>query len=377
MDDIKSKAAELEAIISSVLISNPRRRRMTIRDLDRQFKELNGYRIPFSELGYCTLESYLHSIPHRLIVNGRGYDAELCLIVSQKSAHLYSLDRKQRSPKRPQTEQKSVPFVQRRRSEEFHLRKSPDNNIENVSSTVQNNTTPNVQHIPTLSYPSLRRPHKIFESVPSTSQNIQNPSMVEEKISNRVNPIALTSKGAIPKNYDNKNNSTTLKKNVPYYIQNRLKELIRNYPEGVHSRKLTELYKKEFKQDLNYSDYGYKSINHFCLALKTIFAFKPLVGANLQIYGKDLNLKLDPPLRNKRSLNDNEINLTEMMPEKNSTESSESNFDDLNQNTTTKACNNEIEEKNDESALENEIKITFHNFGPASLHIVIDTDDKY
>ncbi|XP_022918067.2 uncharacterized protein [Onthophagus taurus] len=333
MDDIKSKAAETEALISSVLTSNPLR--MTIRDLDRQFKELNGYRIPFSELGYCSLESYLHSIPHCLTVNGRGYDAELCLMISQKSAHIDSLIRKQRPPKRkprlsiqnprvnfsnhqpiftyqsPQI-QKSVPFVQRRRSEEFHLRKTPDNNIPNVSSTLQNNITSNVQHIPSLLNQSLRQPHKIFENVPSTSQNNQNPSMVGEKISNAVNPISLTSRGVIPKSYNNKNNSTVLKNNVPYYIQNRLKELISNHPEGLHSSKLIELYKKKFKHNLNYSDYGYKSITHFCLDFKTIFAFKHLKDGSFQIYDKELNLKL------------------EHGPEKDEKDIEEKQFDDIN-----------------------------------------------
>lgn len=87
---------EIKKILRSLLVSAPVK--VTVFSLNRDFKSLEGYYIPFKQLGYNSLLHLLHSIPDVLRVNGSSFDSEVTLVITEKVAHVNDMVMKQKRP---------------------------------------------------------------------------------------------------------------------------------------------------------------------------------------------------------------------------------------------------------------------------------------
>uniref|UniRef100_A0A1I8NSS4 HTH OST-type domain-containing protein n=1 Tax=Stomoxys calcitrans TaxID=35570 RepID=A0A1I8NSS4_STOCA len=95
---------EVKAILKSLVISCPDK--ITIDQLNRDFREVEGHFIPFRKLGYNNLEQFLRSIPDTLLVSGTGHSAQVYFVNNEKSAHIHEMIMTQRKP-RPRARGKS------------------------------------------------------------------------------------------------------------------------------------------------------------------------------------------------------------------------------------------------------------------------------
>ena len=62
----KSCLAEVKAILKSLVLSSTGK--MTIDQLNRDYRDIEGECIPFRRLGYANIEQFLHAIPDTLRV---------------------------------------------------------------------------------------------------------------------------------------------------------------------------------------------------------------------------------------------------------------------------------------------------------------------
>jgi len=90
LDDIKK-------VLRALIISCPHG--LTVEQLDRDFSEMEGTKIPFYDYGFNSLESFLQSIPDTLLVNGRGRNAPVYGVSSDKTKHIEELVSKQKNIK--------------------------------------------------------------------------------------------------------------------------------------------------------------------------------------------------------------------------------------------------------------------------------------
>ncbi|XP_053673548.1 uncharacterized protein LOC128723808 [Anopheles nili] len=86
MDDLKK-------IIRSLAISNVTSV-YTVAQLDKDFRNLEGYSIPFQRCGFRTLDSMLHIMSDALRVSGYGPNATIQPIVTSKNVHISELVKK-------------------------------------------------------------------------------------------------------------------------------------------------------------------------------------------------------------------------------------------------------------------------------------------
>ncbi|KAK9869646.1 hypothetical protein WA026_003393 [Henosepilachna vigintioctopunctata] len=180
------KSIEVKTILRSLLVSSPLK--VTVFTLNKDFKELEGYDIPFRELGYNSLLHFLHSIPDVLLVNGTSLHSEVTLVVSEKVAHVNALVMKQKLP------------TKRRKG--YIPRKSVINNPTNIikmPSYPQRNMNSNRYHSDTFKEkssqnectipktilpfprPLLSPPKKMFSHGHNLNSRINSSSFIKEK----------------------------------------------------------------------------------------------------------------------------------------------------------------------------------------------------
>ncbi|XP_037916613.1 tudor domain-containing protein 5-like isoform X2 [Hermetia illucens] len=89
---------ETKSVLKSLIISCPHG--MTVERLNRDYREMEGRPIPYSQLGYNKLETFLRAITDTLIVTGSGFNATVTAIASEKTAHIDKMVTKQKSSTR-------------------------------------------------------------------------------------------------------------------------------------------------------------------------------------------------------------------------------------------------------------------------------------
>ncbi|RZF39978.1 hypothetical protein LSTR_LSTR002381 [Laodelphax striatellus] len=88
------KDADVRSVIRSILVSNPNE--MTLQFLDRDFKEMEGYPIPYHKFGFKSLLDYVKSIPDTVTVKGSFSNPVVLPVATEKAAHVEKLVLKQR-----------------------------------------------------------------------------------------------------------------------------------------------------------------------------------------------------------------------------------------------------------------------------------------
>lgn len=93
-----SKLEKTKLIIRSLVVSG--KRDMTIDDLRRYYHESEGKEIPFHELGFPNLHSFLKSMPDVLRVEQKGYKAILHPVTSKENEHVAKMVDEQKDNKK-------------------------------------------------------------------------------------------------------------------------------------------------------------------------------------------------------------------------------------------------------------------------------------
>ncbi|XP_039956448.1 uncharacterized protein LOC120772104 [Bactrocera tryoni] len=129
---------EVKAIIKSLVISCPNA--ITIDELNLDYRNIEGQRIPYHKLGFQTLESFLRSIPDTVNVYGSGPSASVGIVVNEKSAHIHKMvseQKKTRNKPKP-SKQKIIPV----NASHFNKSQSAGQKLQISSKKISNNTLP-------------------------------------------------------------------------------------------------------------------------------------------------------------------------------------------------------------------------------------------
>ncbi|EDS30321.1 conserved hypothetical protein [Culex quinquefasciatus] len=86
----QSTMEEIKCIVRSLAISGSSKG-LTARDLARDFKNMEGYELPFRRLGFSSVEQFLGSLKDTVRVNGLGPTATVDPVVTQSNKHIREL----------------------------------------------------------------------------------------------------------------------------------------------------------------------------------------------------------------------------------------------------------------------------------------------
>uniref|UniRef100_A0A1A9V9B8 HTH OST-type domain-containing protein n=1 Tax=Glossina austeni TaxID=7395 RepID=A0A1A9V9B8_GLOAU len=90
--------SEMKVIIKSLVLSCPET--ITIQQLNRDYKETEGEDIPFRRVGFDTLEDFLHSLRDTIKITGKGSNAVVNAIASEKTKHIEKMVQEQKRPRK-------------------------------------------------------------------------------------------------------------------------------------------------------------------------------------------------------------------------------------------------------------------------------------
>nr|XP_036213493.1 uncharacterized protein LOC106617835 [Bactrocera oleae] len=129
---------EVKAVIKSLVVSCPNA--ITIDELNRDYRNIEGQRIPYHKLGFQTLESFLCSIPDTINVYGSGPSASVGIVLNEKSAHIHKLVREQKKTRNKLkcTKQKKITV----RASHFDTSHSAGQKVQISSKKVSSETLP-------------------------------------------------------------------------------------------------------------------------------------------------------------------------------------------------------------------------------------------
>jgi hypothetical protein len=77
------------------------------------------------------------------------------------------------------------------------------------------------------------------------------------------------------------------KPKVPPHVQNKLRKLILQFPDGIWCTKLPAEFRKMFKEDISYEKYNYRSLIEMCSDLPEIFHYLQLTSSDFMLYDKN------------------------------------------------------------------------------------------
>ncbi|XP_011202110.3 tudor domain-containing protein 5 [Bactrocera dorsalis] len=129
---------EVKAIIKSLVISCPKA--ITIDELNRDYRNIEGQRIPYHKLGFQTLESFLRSIPDTVNVYGSGPSASVGIVLNEKSAHIHKMVNEQKKTRnKPKSSKEKIMPVNASYFDKPH---SAGQKVQISSKKISNNTLP-------------------------------------------------------------------------------------------------------------------------------------------------------------------------------------------------------------------------------------------
>ncbi|XP_044258260.1 tudor domain-containing protein 5-like isoform X2 [Tribolium madens] len=315
-----SEATETKCIITSLLTSNPLRSSM--KQLCDDFRNIVGYPIPIDKLGFASVEAYLRSIPDTVQVHGSGPYAEVEGVIKAKSAHINLMVAKQKKkPKVSLYKRTRVNFIPSgyRLQQNYTPRRPPRcyTNESNKFDLVEATQTPEKKISPPLdplnepcfniespadiqdcdyfkqecqghvvldcdreiiSQVGLKKEpqqktssssesEKEYRILSETSSSL---SLAEEKTVDNHSQLLNLNNVAI--NSDERSEAPS-NSNVPTKVENNLKKLILQFPNGLWCSKLPIEYRQMFKKKLNYEYYGYRSLIEMCADLPHVFQY--------------------------------------------------------------------------------------------------------
>ncbi|KAK9880650.1 hypothetical protein WA026_011889 [Henosepilachna vigintioctopunctata] len=213
------KESEVKKVLRSLLVSSALK--VTVCSLKKDYYDVEGRDIPFKELGYNSLQHFLHSIPDVLQIKGTSDHAEITLVVSEKTAHVNELVMKQKKPSKGK-----LAGIARK--------KVVHNQIINAK-TLRNICT--------------------VEAPLNTSF-----TFVDEATNNQITGVNTEEMDKYVK--------------IPQQIQLNLQNLISKFPQGLSCSQLPYEYKKIYKEEFDYQKYGFLSLIHLCISLDNIFKWE-------------------------------------------------------------------------------------------------------
>ncbi|KAL1509361.1 hypothetical protein ABEB36_004115 [Hypothenemus hampei] len=288
---------EVKKQVTSLLISNVRV--STIDSLSRDYLEVIGHEIPVRALNYSCVEHFLKSIPDICVVEGSGFGAKIYPIINAKNSHINEMVTRQkvtvskrfgsaRSSKKKQNSPRHFGYNHhnfRQTSRQFnkpnmHSSRLNHNNTictnRNGEVEIHNSNkhiTPLMENLqrPGVNYLNNKLPpnaplmtYDTFEQIVKTQFEKETSDIKKESQVNFNN--SLTSKFNELKVDDEEDTST-----VPNRVQENLKKLICQYPDGIWCCDLTAKYRQQFRRELAFLEYGYTNLIHMCMDLKSIF----------------------------------------------------------------------------------------------------------
>lgn len=91
---MESRLFEVKTVLRSILISSPVL--INISELEYDFEDIMGIKIPYQKFGYQSLLEFLNSIPDVLTVSGNNEFSSVHPVSSEKSSHVSDLVSKQK-----------------------------------------------------------------------------------------------------------------------------------------------------------------------------------------------------------------------------------------------------------------------------------------
>uniref|UniRef100_A0AAR5PK98 Tudor domain-containing protein 5 n=1 Tax=Dendroctonus ponderosae TaxID=77166 RepID=A0AAR5PK98_DENPD len=312
---------EVKNSIKALLTSSPCV--STISSLQKEYADLIGEPIPYKKLGYNGLEHLLKSIKDVCIVRGCGWYAEVYPVVTEDIAHINEMVTRQKvTPKNrkfamPRRRFSTPVPVSNYSRSPFAYQNSPINTIPNSRSTVKENMVNNASGVcATNTATTTITTHGLTANTGATTpsstpqgsncqRNLshinENPSRLIEfkttltrnsnlQVDQLKSNVEKDSGHAVqhsPQNSINRDDAQSSHmsfqavketfeediSNVPQKVQDNLKTLIAQYPDGIWASDLPTAYMKLFKRVLFYKDYGYVNLVDMCIALKHIFHY--------------------------------------------------------------------------------------------------------
>ncbi|EEZ98350.2 tudor domain-containing protein 5 isoform X2 [Tribolium castaneum] len=290
-----SEATETKCIITSLLTSNPLR--CSIAQLCDDFRNIVGYPIPIDKLGFKSVEAYLKSIPDTVKVYGTGPDAEVQGIIKEKSAHINLMVAKQKTTSIPPHKRSRMKFIPSgyqknynapRRPTRFNTNKCNEffrfpidpvvaaQEEEIISPSSDEPCLNNEPQIQDCDYREKPHEDKVFVCDREAISQIE--PKKDEKVSSSdtsslLSPVETKTDHSAPFALNESNEVSPSNSNVPTKVENNLKQLILQFPNGLWCTKLPSEYRQMFNKKLNYEYYGYKSLIQMCADLPHIFHF--------------------------------------------------------------------------------------------------------
>ncbi|KAF5298299.1 hypothetical protein FQR65_LT09810 [Abscondita terminalis] len=343
---------ELKKVVTGILVSSPLR--LSISKIDKDYEEIIGERIPFRRLGFTSLEGCLRSMTDILEIVGSGPRAEVILFVTDKSSHINKLVTKQKTapPKRNRFGSRRPFNNYYRKNISQPKRNNGFYHPPPLMSISIPRTTPVIPRFASKRYepppPSNTITNNRIPPVENSFSPILKHSSVTQEIKEPVEPqpAAISCNGTIPKqttshfldvtdsdlsddciylsdtddeidisffnstqnvqhippeqffNVEEEDKRDVTPKesfswNIPSRVQDNLRKLISQYDDGLWCGTLPEVYKKMFKKELEYAEFGYRSLISMCLDLTDVFyCIRPDTG-DFKLYDRRKDLPKD------------------------------------------------------------------------------------
>ncbi|XP_075167228.1 tejas isoform X2 [Haematobia irritans] len=132
---------QVKVILKSLVLSYPEK--ITIDQLNRDYRDVEGQDIPYKKLGYRTLEQFLRQIPDTLLVAGTGHSALVFFVENEKSAHIHNMimGQKKSRPRNRSARSRNKPNL--RTSHVYRNHNSDGRNNNKFNAAAMNNQRPN------------------------------------------------------------------------------------------------------------------------------------------------------------------------------------------------------------------------------------------
>lgn len=271
---LTSKLKEIKRVIRSLLISL-NSKDVTLKVLSDVYLEVEGTNIPFKDFNFTSLKEFLKSLDDvcRLEVND---DDKLCVyhIDTEKTKHvskLVSLSKTKSNKQQTRggrshlkTANKLSPYLIFCIFNKL-LRKAPAN-IKKIKKEDVLNEILNYKYI--------------YYEIKDLNDQLNNYSHIlahnDDYICFKVNNMS--------ESRDKKSEFfESVSDLIPTRTKDRLRVLIKKFPQGIYCSKLPEFFRNEFNLDIDYSSLGFANIIEFIIALPKLLKIVTLEKSKIQV----------------------------------------------------------------------------------------------
>uniref|UniRef100_A0A8C5KHT7 Tudor domain-containing protein 7 n=1 Tax=Jaculus jaculus TaxID=51337 RepID=A0A8C5KHT7_JACJA len=227
--------------------------------LQGEYRSLTGDWIPFKQLGYPTLESYLRSVPAVVrIETSRSGEITCCAVACTETERIAQLVARQRTSKKKTGRQincqmrvkKTMPFFLEGKpkatlrqpgfASDFSICKKPNPTLLKDKGNAFGKPDVEMPLYPRHTTVSTNSRFSPKSSLPPPFQTHLSRTCTKE-VSDNLNQTVEKSNVTLPASYNNKMDE----------IQNRIKEILDKHNNGIWISKLPHFYKEFYKEELN------------------------------------------------------------------------------------------------------------------------------